>query len=178
MTSGQTEAADWLKKVEGIAAQVCEREACFLYDLEFLGTGQGRTLRVYIDKEGGVGIEDCSNVSKGLNLLLDVDDLVPGGRYNLEVSTPGIDRLLRRPWHFEKVVGKKIRVRCRQTLESFGVSEPRWKAAKTIEEPLTAVEADHLIFELKESVLRIPLSGIEKAQVVFEMEKPQKPKKK
>lgn len=171
---------EWLSKVEQIASQVCEREGCYLYDLDFVGTGGGRTLRVFIDKENGVGIEDCTNVSRGLNESLDTDtEMIPGGAYNLEVSTPGVDRILRQAWHFEKVVGKKIRVRTKQPFESFGITEPKWKATKTIEEVLTSADAENLVFEVKEGVLRVPLSMIEKAQVVFEMAKPQKsPKKK
>lgn len=170
---------EWLLKVEQIASQVCEGEGCFLYDLDFLGTGNGRTLRVFIDKDGGVGIDDCSNVSRGLNAALDSDDLVPGGPYNLEVSTPGIDRVLRRRWHFEKVTGKKIRVRTSQPLEAAGVTEARWKATKTVEEVLSSVDAENLVFEVKEGVLRVPMAMIEKAHVVFEMPKAQKsPKKK
>ena len=88
----------WLEKIEKIAQEIAEREGCVLYDLENIGSGKGRILRVYIDKDTGVGIEDCSNVSKGLNLRLDVEDIVPGEMYNLEVSTPGLDRHLKKAW--------------------------------------------------------------------------------
>ena len=76
----------WLEKVEKLAQEVAEREGCILYDVENSGSGKGRILRIYIDKEGGVGIEDCSNVSKGLNLMLDVEDIVPGAMYVCIIS--------------------------------------------------------------------------------------------
>jgi ribosome maturation factor RimP len=98
------------KKLMEHADQIARRENCFLYDLEMPGSGQGRTLRVFIDKDGeeGVSIDDCQKVSQGLNLLLDVEDLVPGGAYNLEVSSPGLERRLRQAWHFQKALGETI----------------------------------------------------------------------
>ncbi|MEK6774916.1 MAG: ribosome maturation factor RimP [Bdellovibrionota bacterium] len=165
---------NWLLQVEQLASQAAQQETCVLYDLEFFGIGQGRTLRVFIDKENGVGIEDCSNVSKALNELLDTDNVVPGGAYSLEVSTPGIDRNLRQGWHFDKVVGKKIWVKSKQAFEDFGIDHAKWAKAKQIEHVLTEVEPDHLIFKTKEVVIRIPKNAVEKAKVVFEMTKGQK----
>lgn len=165
---------NWLMQVEEFAEKAAQQEGCLLYDLEFSGTGQGRTLRVFIDKEAGVGIEDCSNVSKSLNQLLDDGDVVPGGPYNLEVSTPGIDRNLKRGWHFDKVVGKKIWVKSQRAFEDFGVEHTKWAKTKQIEQVLSGTDSENLIFETKETVIRIPKSAIEKAKVVFEMTKGQK----
>lgn len=160
----------WLAKVEKIAEDVCTREGCFLYDLEFSGTGGGRTLRVFVDKDGGSSIDDCSNVSKGLNAVLDEDEaLIPGGPYNLEVSTPGVDRQLRRPWHFEKAVGKKIHVRTNAPLGTLGVTSPKLQGTKTVEEVLAGADAEGLTFESAEGAVRIPLGAVEKAKVVFEI---------
>lgn len=191
----------WMDKVEKMAQEVAEREGCFLYDIEFVGIGKGRTLRVYVDKEvtpaavegvepeanqitepeanqitepKGVGIDDCSNVSKALNLMLDVEDVIPGGAYNLEVSTPGLDRFLRKPWHFEKAVGKKIWVKTRNAFESFGIDDKRWKAAKQIEDVLLGFDGQTLDFHSKDVDVKVPLSGVEKAKMVFELVKGQK----
>ncbi|MFN8791484.1 MAG: ribosome maturation factor RimP [Bdellovibrionales bacterium] len=171
---------DWLEKVEKICHEVCTREGCYLYDLEFGGLGQGRTLRVFIDKEagGGAGLEDCSNVSRGLNEALDQqgEDFIPGGPYHLEVSTPGIDRLLRKPWHFEKVVGKKIWVKTKAPLEAIGqVEDPGLKNAKQIESTLKEFKNETLVLENKKGDIQFPLNQVEKAKVVFEMTK--KPKR-
>lgn len=154
-----------IEKVKQLASQVAEREGCLLYDLEF----QGRDLRVFIDKEGGAGINDCSNVSRGLNLLLDVEDPVPGGAYNLEVSTPGLDRTLRLPWHFEKVVGKKIWLKTAQAFEVFGVENKKIKFAKQLTEVLKAVTAEGVELELDNEKIFVPYSAIEKAKLVFEV---------
>jgi ribosome maturation factor RimP len=159
----------WLEKVEQLAEEVARREGCFLYDLEHTGSGRGRILRIYIDKEDGVGIEDCSNVSKGLNLLLDVENVVPGEMYNLEVSTPGLDRQLKKKWHFEKVVGKKVYVQLNKSLGSLGATEDKGMLSmKKFEDVLTGVEGDNLQFEIRKQKITVPLSAVEKAKLVFE----------
>lgn len=172
-----------IQKVRALADQVVTREGCQLYEIEF----QGRSLCVYIDRdqEGGASIDDCANVSRGLNLLLDVDDPIAGGAYNLEVSTPGLERILRQPWHFQKVVGKKIWLKTSRTLESFGVQSKKWALAKTLSENLSAVTDEGVQIQLGEEQVSIPFAEIEKANLVFEMEekgkvlkKPGKPAKK
>lgn len=80
-----------------------------LVDFEFVpGRGSG-LLRVYIDREAGVGLEDCERVSHELSALLDVADPIPGA-YRLEVSTPGLDRVLRTPQHFARFKGQRAEV--------------------------------------------------------------------
>lgn len=160
----------WLEKVEKIAQEVAEREGCILYDLEHTGSGKGRVLRIYIDKEDGVGIEDCSNVSKGVNLRLDVEDVVPGDMYNLEVSTPGLDRVLKRKWHFEKAVGKKVYIKLAKSLGALGaVQDKGMFSMKQFEETLDSVEGDDLHFKIRSVPVKIPLAQVEKAKLVFEM---------
>ncbi len=167
---------EWFEKVEKICQEISEREGCYLYDADFSGIGAGRTLRVFIDKQGGVGVEDCSNVSRGLDAALDQDELVPGGPYNLEVSTPGIDRILRKAWHFEKVVGKKIWVKTGIAFEEMGVHEPTLKKAKQVEAILKEFRNDTLVLENKKGDdISLPFEKIEKAKVVFEMPKKLKP---
>ena len=167
----------WLEKIEKIAQTVAEREGCVLYDLEQVGAGKGRVLRVYIDKETGVGINECSNVSKGINLLLDVEDVVPGAMYNLEVSTPGVDRQLKKMWHFEKAVGKKIYVQLLKSLGALGATEDKGIIAmKKFEDVLVKVDAEHLHFVIRTHQIKVPLSAVEKAKMVFEYKS--NPKKK
>lgn len=168
---------EWFAKIEEICQKVSEQQGCYLYDADFTGTGNGRTLRVFIDKEGGAGVDDCSNVSRGLNEVLDADEnLIPGGPYNLEVSTPGIDRILRKAWHFEKVVGKKIWVKTGVAFEEMGVEEPTLKKAKQVEAVLKDFKNETLTLENKKGGdVILPYNRIEKAKVVFEMPKKLKP---
>lgn len=162
---------NWLDKVEKIAAAVAAEHACFIYDLEFVS---GRILRVYIDKEGGAGIEDCTNVTRGLNLHLDAEDIVPGGNYNLEVSTPGIERHLKKLWHFEKVVGQKIALKSKVAFEKFGIDIPQFMKSKNVEGVLKIIENGNLTLEVSGHDLIIPFGEVEKSNVVFELKKQEK----
>lgn len=175
----------WMETVEKMAREVSLKEGCFLYDIEFVGVGKGRTLRLYIDKEvvagnvaseegQGVSIDDCANVSKALNALLDEQDVIPGESYNLEVSSPGLDRVLRKPWHFEKAVGKKIWVKTGKPFEAYGITDKKLKAAKQIDEVLKAFDGETLQFQVKDVEVKIPLSAVEKSKVLFVITKGQK----
>jgi ribosome maturation factor RimP len=80
-----------------------------LVELEFASGGGSGTLRIFIDRAGGVGIEDCERVSREVSALLDVRDPVPSA-YRLEVSTPGLDRVLRTQAHYSRFQGARIAV--------------------------------------------------------------------
>ncbi len=77
--------------------------------IELIGSGQ-RILRLYIDAPGGVNLDDCELVSRNVSAVLDVDDPIAGA-YNLEVSSPGIERPLVRDEHFRRHVGERVKVR-------------------------------------------------------------------
>ncbi len=87
-----------------------------MVDVEFRRESRGMVLRLYLDREGGVSLDDLSRVSRQLGDLLDVHDTVPGP-YTLEVSSPGINRRLRRPDHFRRYLGKRVRVRTAGPIE-------------------------------------------------------------
>jgi ribosome maturation factor RimP len=84
-----------------------------LADLEFFAGSRNAQLRVYIEREGGVTIEDCERVSREISALLDVRDPITSS-YRLEVSSPGFDRVLRKAQHFERFVGSTICAELRQ----------------------------------------------------------------
>ena len=160
----------FLSRVEELAGQVAQREGCELYDVEFSGTGRYRVLRVYIDKSEGVGIEDCSRVSQGLNLLLDVEDLVPGGEYSLEVSSPGLERPLRRPLHFSSVVGDCIWVKTQKVLETYGMGDSGLKKGKQVKGVLLSTSEAGICIEVDSTELSIPFEEIRQSKVVFDFE--------
>ena len=83
-----------------------------LYAVEQAGSS-GRTLRIAIDRPEGVTVGDCERVSKVAGPLLDQADLIPGGRYELEVSSPGAERPLRNRAEYDRFMGKKVNVRYR-----------------------------------------------------------------
>ena len=93
-------------------------EGLELWDLQFAAKPNGGgNVSVFIDTpEGGIQLDQCVEVSRKLSLVLDMEDPLPGA-FNLEVSSPGIDRVLRRPQHFQRFVGEKVRVRLYDPLD-------------------------------------------------------------
>ena len=82
-----------------------------------LGGGGSRVLRIFIDKPEGVTHADCEFISQNVGTILDVEDVIPGARYTLEVSSPGVERKLTKPREFERFVGQKVKVVLRQPVE-------------------------------------------------------------
>lgn len=175
-----------LNQVRKHAEDVSVREGCTLWDIEFVGSPAGRTLRVYIDKqggqgaEGGVSIDDCSKVSRELNQILDGDDLIPGGNYNLEVSSPGVERTLKEPWHFESAIGKKISVKAFAPLVQFNPqlqNNKEFERTKQAQGQLLGVDEKNIRLLLNETggsevAVSVPFEQITKAHVLFEFEAP------
>lgn len=87
--------------VEGLGYQ--------LWNLELEGRGSNQRLRITIDAEAGIGLDDCEQVSREVSALMDVEDPI-SGNYHLEVSSPGLDRVLVKPAHFERFVGSDVRL--------------------------------------------------------------------
>jgi len=101
------------ERVWRLAESLVTHEGLEIVDIEFHRENRGLVLRLYLDQAGGgggVSLDDLTRVSRQLGDILDVHDAVPGS-YNLEVSSPGINRRLRSPDHFRRYVGKKVRVR-------------------------------------------------------------------
>jgi len=96
-------------KVEELARQVAEDEQVELVDAFVLGSGQKTVVRIIIDKESGVTVGDCEKVSRGIEALLDVENVLDTA-YMLEVSSPGLDRPLTKITDFERSVGKLARI--------------------------------------------------------------------
>lgn len=184
--------SNWKARVLELTREVAAREGCEVYDMEFVGSGGSRVLRIYLDKsrsaEGesgagkmeGVSLDDCSNVSRGLNLILDVEDIVPGGAYSLEVSSPGLERPLRTPEHFIKACGARVQLKVFEPFVEFqtGLEAEKLKKlgkAKQLEGTLVACEdrgeALLLRFEGENGgeiiSLQVPFAKISKASTVF-----------
>jgi ribosome maturation factor RimP len=97
------------KKVVEIIQPVIENMGMDLEDTELMKMGRKVLLKVFIDKEGGVSLHDCEQVSREIEAQLDVEDPIPYS-YTLEVSSPGLDRPLKKPRDFKRFCGKKARV--------------------------------------------------------------------
>jgi len=151
--------------VEARAQEVLEPivagEGLELLEVEFLREREGWILRLFIDKPGGrVGLDECSQVSRAVDTVLDVEDVVPH-EYNLEVSSPGVNRPLKKPVHFERVKGQKIKVK------TFGpIGEP---PRKNFTGTLTEVAADAIAVDVEGAgSFRISFKDIAKANLEFE----------
>lgn len=104
------------KKTWDNVLPICEELGLQLVDTEFTKEGSDFALTVFIDKEGGVGVDDCQAVSDALNPLLDEQDYISES-YTLYVSSPGLGRKLRRPHDFEWAVGKEIEIKTYQAVD-------------------------------------------------------------
>lgn len=93
-----------------------ERLGYELADLEVRLGGKSGLIRVFIDKPEGIGLGDCEKVSRAVSALLDVEDPVPGN-FDLEVSSPGLDRKLTKVKHFQRFMGETVKVKTRFPLE-------------------------------------------------------------
>ncbi len=146
-----------IRKVRALAEEVLEQTDLSLEEVELLGSPGRLTLRVTIDSPRGVSINDCERVSRQLEALLDIEDPIPGS-YTLEVSSPGLDRPLKRIEDFVRFSGRLVRVTTSERLanQTFFVGRIR------------AVEADTVHLEVKGRILKIPYSIIKKANLEVE----------
>ena len=125
-----------------------------LWELEYSpGRGNG-LLRLYIDAEAGITLDDCERVSRAVSEVLDAEDPIPG-QYTLEVSSPGLERPLRTAEHFARFVGETVSVETVQAIEG----RRRFKGA------LTAAGADTVEVEVDGKRWTLPISGIRKAHL-------------
>jgi len=116
------------EQVRAIAERVAASEGIEIVDVQLLGGGRHRMLRLYIDRatpapgapEGQVGVThaDCEFISHNVGTILDVEDVMPGGSYTLEVSSPGVERKISKPREFERFVGQRIKVVLKQPVEN------------------------------------------------------------
>lgn len=87
-----------------------------LVELEYKPEGRGMALRIFIDKPGGVGLDDCVAVSREVEAVLEVEDPIRGA-YRLEVSSPGLDRPLKKPADYERFAGQAVKIKTRELLD-------------------------------------------------------------
>jgi ribosome maturation factor RimP len=143
-----------IARIWELAAPLAKMEGMEIIDIELRHEGSrgGRVLRLYLDKEGGPNMDDLSRVSRELSDALDVREIVEGA-YTLEVSSPGINRPLRRPEHFARFVGKKVRVRTREMING----------RRSFVGQLLEVSADKISLNQDGRPCEIPFSVIEKS---------------
>jgi ribosome maturation factor RimP len=136
-------------------------------ELEFHPQGRGGLLRVYIDREAGVTVDDCEIVSRQVSAVLDVEDPIPGA-YTLEVSSPGLDRPLRKAADFARFAGQQARIDMELPIEG------RRRFAGT----LKGCEAEEVMIEVDGVLHKLPLGSMAKARLVPDLENELKHRKK
>jgi len=147
-----------LERIRDAAERAARSAGVEVVDVEWK-VGKQRFLRVYIDKPEGISHSDCQAVSEQLGVLLDVEDLVPGSRYILEVSSPGLDRKLTRPAEFERFAGRLARISTIEPVEN----------AKFFEGRLAGYADGRVKLQVNGRVIELPLTGIRKANLVVEL---------
>lgn len=124
-----------------------------LYDTEVANENKRAIFRVYITKKGGITLDDCEKVSKLLSPIFDVEPPVSGD-YVLEVSSPGLERTLTKPNHFEQSIGEDVKLTTNENEKLKG--------------KIVKFENEILTIELKDEKIEIPFSAIKKAKTYIE----------
>lgn len=132
-----------------------ERLGYELTDLEARLSGKSGVLRLFIDRPEGIGLDDCEKVSRAVSAQLDVDDPIPG-HYDLEVSSPGLDRKLTKPAHFQRFTGETLKVQLRFPLEG----RRRFRGR------LLASDDENIVLDVDGMRHSLPLATIDSARLV------------
>ncbi len=150
-----------LSKVEKItydlALPVVNAEGYEIYDVEYVKEGPHWFLRVFIDRNEGVNIDDCETISRALSSIMDEKDYVQTN-YFLEVSSPGIERSLRQEEHFEAALGEKVRIKLYKDIDG----------AKEIEGELLSADSLIITVQTSDAQVEIDKKKIAKANIMFE----------
>ncbi len=131
-----------------------------LWELEFSSRAGGGLLRIYIDRPEGITVDDCARVSHAVSAVLETDDPVPG-QYTLEVSSPGLDRVLRTREHFARFVNAVVRVETKTPIE--GRKRYTGRVSK-----VSDADIELRVGEGADDRVVIPLSAVHRARVISE----------
>ena len=159
------------ERVRGIAERVASSSGLEVVEVEFRGGGKSRMLRVFLDKPAGITHEDCANFSREFGTILDVEDAVPGGRYVLEVSSPGLDRKLTRPVDYERFTGSRVKLTTRQPVNGNRHFEGRLESFREgrLTLDLSVARTRHGRKQDAEHRIEIEVGNVEKANLVPEI---------
>jgi ribosome maturation factor RimP len=144
-------------EIRALLEPAVERLGYELIDLELRFSGRQGALRLFIDRPDGVGLDDCEKVSRAVSALLDVEDPIPG-HYDLEVSSPGLDRKLTKLAHFQRFTGETLKVQMRFPIEG----RRRFRGR------LLSADEKNIVLEVDGTQHRLPLATIDSARLVPE----------
>ncbi|NLJ80650.1 MAG: ribosome maturation factor RimP [Firmicutes bacterium] len=148
-----------VNSVRGWVENIVAETKLELVDVEYVKEHQGWVLRVFLDKPGGIGVEDCREVSEVLNRKLDQEDPIPGA-YSLEVSSPGLERPLTKTADYQRFAGRLAEIRTYKGM--YG--RKRFKGV------LRGLQEENVLLEWEGETIEIPLKLIAKANLALELE--------
>jgi ribosome maturation factor RimP len=164
--SSEDNVAQLIEQIETLVQPILDDLGLELVDLEFQRESHGMVLRFYLDKEGGINLDDCAMASREISAILDVEETIEAA-YTLEVSSPGIERPLKKQQDFERFAGQLAKIK---TLVAIDPDE-RGQNRKTFVGILDGFEGQDVLMTLKEKravQIRIALDQIERANLEFE----------
>lgn len=147
--------AKFEQKLTDLLRPAVEETGKTLRGIEYISAGNNSVLRLFIDHENGINVDDCAEVSRQVGAILDVEDPI-SSEYSLEVSSPGVDCPLFEMAHFQEVVGETINVRLSMPLNG----------RRKFKGPLVAIENDNLIVEVDSIDYELAISNVDKANLV------------
>ena len=167
-----------VERVREIADRVAGSSGLEIVDVEFLGGGKARMLRVFLDRPAagtdplaGVTHEDCAKFSREFGTILDVEDVMPGS-YTLEVSSPGLDRALKRPEDYRRFTGSRVKLTTREPVNGnrhFEARLQRFEEGKLILETIPGKKKPKPGHAQPVQQFEIDLANVEKANLVPEI---------
>ena len=141
--------------LKALLQPVVEALGCELWGLQLEAGGKRKLLRIYIDREEGIAVEDCERVSRQSGAVLDVEDAI-SGEYVLEVSSPGMDRPLYELGQYERYIGEDVSLRLRFAYDG----------RRNFKGRLVGVDGDEIVLVVADTEYLFPVEGIDKANVV------------
>jgi len=152
-----------LTQIETLILPILDDLGYELVDLQLQQDGKQLALRIFVDKPAGITLDDCVEVSREVSAILEVEDPIRAA-YRLEVSSPGLDRPLKKGADFERFVGKKARLKSKNLIDP----DQRGTTRKTFVGTLLGFEDDNVRLELTDKqggVIAIPLADLDKANL-------------
>ena len=148
--------ANIVSKVTPLCEKVAAELGYFIWDVDYVKEGTGWYLRIEIDKEDGIGIDDCEAFSRAIDPLLDEENYIEGA-YHLEVSSPGIERIIKTDFHLSKCIGEVVEIKLFAAIEGCKVARGT----------LHSYDSENVVLK-DENEIVIPRKNIAKMNIYFE----------
>ena len=144
------------QKIQELVQDSVDALGCELVGIECQRSGRYLTVRVYIDKDGGVSVDDCADVSRQVSAIMDVEDLI-ADKYNLEVSSPGLDRPLFSLEQYRRIIGEDVAIHLRVPV----LDSRKWSGK------LESVEGDVITLIVDNTPQMFAFGNIQKGNIIY-----------